>query len=63
MSKADDIFKTLENLKISELLVLCANAYETNLDKMRLDALLLLLETKLQKRRLCEQLGIKEREK
>lgn len=60
MSNADELFKQLESMPIGDLMIICGEAVNMKMEKKRLDVILLLLETRLQKKRMCEQLGIKE---
>jgi len=60
MSEADKLFEKLQTMPIGDLLIICGEAVNMKMEKKRLDVILLLLETRLQKKRMCEQLGIKE---
>lgn len=60
MNNADKLFDKLHKMPIGDLLILCGEAVNMKMDKKKLDAILLLLETRLQKKRMCDQLGIKD---
>lgn len=60
MSKAQEIFDKIEKLKLHEFLSLCALLVETEPESKKTDTILLQLETRLQARRLCIRLGIKD---
>lgn len=60
MSAVDELFKRLEKLELSQLLMVCAQGIESKLEQKRLDAILLLLETRLQKRRMMNSFGMSE---
>lgn len=59
MSELSDLFNKLENMKLKDLLNLCSLAIEEKMEQRRLDMLLMLAETKLQKYRLAVRLGMK----
>lgn len=59
MNSADQLFKKIETMPLEKLLTLCALAIEEKMEKKRTEALLLMLETRLQKYRMLSQLGIK----
>jgi hypothetical protein len=52
MSEADKLFDQLQKMPLQNLLALCSNAIDTKLEQKRLDTILLLLETRLQKYRM-----------
>ena len=59
MSKANEVFDKVMKLPLRDLLILCSTAIDSKMDEQRLDALLLALETRLQKRRIISSLNIK----
>lgn len=61
MSTADQIFEKVMKLSLNDLLILCSTAIETEMDKKRFDFLLLVLETRLKKRRVMDQMGIENK--
>ena len=56
MSNVDDVFNKIMAMPIKNLLVLCATAIETEMKEKQIDALLMALEVKLQKRRIEKNL-------
>jgi len=59
MSEAQKVFEKIERLSLPDLLTLCATAIESKMEEKRLSAILMLLETKLQSRRMMIRLNIK----
>ena len=60
MSEVNDLFNKLENMPLDKLLSLCSLAITEKMEQRRLDMLLMLAETKLQKYRMMNKLGLKE---
>lgn len=59
MSEAEKLFKKLETMPLNNLLNLCALAIDEKMEAKRLDTILMLLETRLQKYRMLKRLGMK----
>lgn len=59
MSRANEVFDKVMNLPLRDLLILCSTAIDSKMEEKRLDALLLALETRLQKRRIMASFNIK----
>lgn len=59
MSNVNELFKKLERMPLEELLNLCAIAIQEKMPDYKLDTILLLLETRLQKYRIMKQLRVK----
>lgn len=60
MSKAEEIFNKVNAMPLKDLMILCSNAIDMKMEKTRLDALLLILETKLRLRRIADLRGLKD---
>lgn len=60
MSDVDNLFNKLESLPLSKLLSLCSLAIEEKMEEKRLEMLLMLAQSKLEKYRLMKRLGLKE---
>lgn len=60
MTEADKLFEKLQTMKLEDLLNVCAQMLDGDIDEKRTDIVFQILEMRLQKRRMCKQLGIKE---
>lgn len=60
MNNADKLFEKLQTMPLSDLLILCSKMLIEKMDKKKIDTVFMILETRLQKKRMCEQLGIKD---
>ncbi len=61
MNNAEMLFEKLQSLPIGDLLIIGGEAVNMKMDKKKLDMLLLMIETRLQKKRMCDQLGIEDK--
>lgn len=62
MSEADQLFDKIQKMPLNELLWLCAKMLEEKMNETKIDVVFQILEMRLQKRRMCNQLGIKDDE-
>lgn len=60
MSDIEKLHQKLMTMPLNELLSVCAVAIENKIDESRTDILLMILETRLQKRRMLKRLGIED---
>ena len=60
MSESDKLFNKLETMPLGDLMIICGEAINMKMEKKRLDVILLLLETRLQKKRMRESVGLKD---
>lgn len=60
MGNVDDLFDKIMKMKLEDLLRMCATMIETNMDKKKSDVVFRILEMRLQKSRMAEQLGLKD---
>lgn len=58
MSDVEKLYEKLMKVKMSDLLNACSMALDSKMEEKRADVLFLALEARLQKRRLCIQLGM-----
>ena len=62
MSDIEKLHDKLMKCPLSDLLSACAQAEASNMDEKRSDILFMILETRLQKRRMLKRLGMKDDE-
>jgi hypothetical protein len=60
MSNVEEVASKIEKMSLADHLKLASLAIDTNMEEQRLGCILLSLEIKLQKKRMCKALGIKE---
>lgn len=60
MSDVNKLFEKLQTMKLSDLLRVCAQALESDLDKQRTTVLFQILQMRVQKKLMAEQLGLKD---
>ena len=60
MNESDKLFNKLQTMKLSDLLRVCAQALDSDLDKQRVTVLFQILQMRVQKKLMAEQLGLKD---
>lgn len=60
MSNVDELFNKINKMSISELMILCSNMIDSEVDKKIIDGVLHILEVRLQTKRVSKSLGLKD---